>query len=281
MEVIKLNDPKVVDEQNKISQELFKEIWKGKDFEMKDAIKAIFFMMFKVQNTVETSNKKLATIETKLEGLENKLREVDKSTKANGDKISELQLRINELECEQHKNQIIIRKFPLHASVNTGGKETNEQTVEQIKDLFQDMDLTFGDKDFPEVFRVPTKSTQNKRKTIPNIFVKFPNFLALTKFYKNISNLQDSTEYKDIRVDKFVPQSMLDDYNNAQAKAFELRNQTPKKKTFIKLYKGKVILSYKSPSGSTWKECSYEPTITTEEQDTAGNASKKRKNPTD
>ena len=74
MEVIKLNDPKVVDEQNKISQELFKEIWKGKDFEMKDAIKAIFFMMFKVQNTVETSNKKLATIETKLEGLENKLK---------------------------------------------------------------------------------------------------------------------------------------------------------------------------------------------------------------
>ena len=272
LEIIKLNDPKVVEEQNKISQELFKTIWQGKDFEIKDAIKAIFFMQFKVQSTVESSNSKLKELETKLEQNENENRE----------KISQLQLRINELECDQCKNQIIFRKFPLHASVNTGGTETNAQTVEQIKDLFKDMELEFEDKELPEVFRVPIKGTQNKRKTVPNIFVKFPTFSALTKFYKNISNLQESDEYSGIKVDKFVPHSMLEDYNNAQAKAFELRNHTPKKKTFIKLSKGKVILTYKTPSGSTWKECSYEPPEeeNNEEESTTGNVTKKRKTAT-
>ena len=279
MEVIKLNDPKLVEEQNRISQNLFKKIWKGDDFDSKDATKAMFFMIFKIQSTVESTNTKLKEVETKLKEVE-KIANLEKSTNANGEKICQIQLRINELECEQCKNQIILRKVPLHASVNTGGTETNAQTVEQIEDIFKDMELEFEEKDFPEVFRVPIKGNQNKRKTVPNIFAKFPNFSALSKFYKNISNLQNSDDYSGIRVDKYVPQSMIEDYNNAQAKAFELRNQKPKKKTFIKLTKGKVILSYKTPSGSTWKECSYEPPEDKTEEEVAGNASKKRKTPT-
>ena len=81
-------------------------------------------------------------------------------------------------------------------------------------------------------------------------------------------------------MDKFVPQSLLEDYNNAQTKAYTLRQQKPKKKTFIKLAKGKVILLYKTPSGSVWKESPFEPEKENVEQSGSqpGNLAKKRKN---
>ena len=258
------NDPNIIREMDKKCQTLFKEIWEENDFNTNAAIKAMFFMIFNIKSTTESTNTQVAKISI-----------IEQATYENKESIKNLQLRINELECEQCKNQIILRKVPLHPSVSTGGTETNNQTTEQITNLFKDLKIEYQPKDFPEAFRVPIKGNQNKRKTIPNIFLKFPTFSALSQFYKNISNLQESDDFNEIRVDKFVPQSMLEDYNNAQAKAYTLRNQKPKKKTFIKLSKGKVILLYKTPSGSTWKESTYESEIT---ETKARNAPKKRKN---
>ena len=274
---INVTDPEIVKRQEAVCQSLFSDIWADNEFEMKDAIKAMFFMLYNIKSTTDSTNTQMSRVS-----------KIEQATQSNKESINDLQLRLNELECEQVKNQIILRKVPLHPSVSTGGEETQEQTVQQMNDLLQDMKITFQAKDYPEVFRVPLSKTQNKRKVIPNIFVKFPNFTGLSDFYRNLSYLQESENYKDIRVDKFVPQSMLEDYNNAQAKAYILRHQTPKKKTFIKLAKGKVILKYKTPSGTTWKEASFEPESNeSTETPTAsgsgtqvGNASKKRKTPT-
>ena len=82
------NDPNIIREMDKKCQTLFKEIWEENDFDTNAAIKAMFFMIFNIKSTTESTNTQVEKISI-----------IEQATYENKESIKNLQLRINELEC--------------------------------------------------------------------------------------------------------------------------------------------------------------------------------------
>ena len=199
----------------------------------------------KVENVKTKVNASLKSVETKFDDVETKLERVDK--------------KMTNLEIENHAKKFILKK--VQTKLAKGEKkehlETTKLIVAEILNIAK-MDL----KSIDQVYRIyPTQNQKTARKKqeneYPNIFLKFSSENDIVSFTEKINDIKKAGKFKNLQFEKFVPPCLIENWNKANLKAYNLRKQKSMiTRTFIK--NGEVELLAKSKKEDSFVKFDYD-----------------------
>ena len=199
----------------------------------------------KVENVKTKADDSLNSVETKFDDMETKLEHVDK--------------KMINLEIENHAKNFILKKVrtKLAKDEKKENLKTTKSIVEEILNIAK-MDL----KSIDQVYRIyPNQNQKTARKKqeneYPNIFLKFSSKNDIVSFTEKLNDIKKAGKFKKMQFEKYVPACLIDNWNKANLKAYNLRKEKSMiTRTYIK--NGEVELLAKSKKEDSFVKFDYD-----------------------
>ena len=199
----------------------------------------------KVENVKTKVDASLNSVETKFDDMETKLEHVDK--------------KMINLEIENHAKNFILKKVrtKLAKDEKKENLKTTKSIVEEILNIAK-MDL----KSIDQVYRIyPNQNQKTTRKKqeneYPNIFLKFSSKNDIVSFTEKLNDIKKAGKFKKMQFEKYVPACLIDNWNKANLKAYNLRKEKSMiTRTYIK--NGEVELLAKSKKEDSFVKFDYD-----------------------
>ena len=220
-------------ETQKATEKMIQDINQGNDIDFNVGFKAIFGALF------ENGSSRIKRLEDNVEACEATVDAMEASLGRQQTEINGNTDHILTMQITMYKYRYLLRNLPIHREVKRGKEENAKQTMEVIKDLFNDMKLK--NLDFPDCFRFATNKDKKDKTKIPTISATFMTGTQVAKFFANLNKLQDMKKYSKFRVEKEYPPLLVPDFLRAAEKAAEIR-KNQKLETRVKIVKRQVKL---------------------------------------
>ena len=209
----------------------------GEDFDIKSALKTLFLMQ--LQNDQE---KRVAKLENKMSELEKKLDEKSEI-------IDDLESRLLMQEVESHSTKIVIRNLAMHKGAKEG-RETAAQTRQISNEILQCSGIS--ENIVKDTFRIYYKAEKNKTAKCPAMVVEFFSKSNLAEFMSKISDIKKVPNLEEIQVDRYIPNSVMPEFEKASKEAYSLRKKSYKTKVILTKF-GHFLLLAKGPDDKDFK----------------------------
>ena len=170
--------------------------------------------------------------------------------------VEDLKIQLCDLQYESTKKKIRINGLPSIAG------ETTTQSMAKFDQLLEDLDLSPGECEYNEIFRIPAKQIPGKPKWHPTLVVEFKHWEDKMTFFNNVKHLKQLTQYK-IFINDDYPKALVPKLKKLEklAKAHRLNGL----KTKINYQDGDLHLSTKSGT-LAWKKQEFTEMIDSEEK---------------
>ena len=163
------------------------------------------------------------------------------------------------LEIENHAKNFILKKVKtkLAKDEKKENLKTTKSIVEEILNIAK-MDL----KSIDQVYRIyPNQNQKTARKKqeneYPNIFLKFSSKNDIVSFTEKLNDIKKAGKFKKMQFEKYVPACLIDNWNKANLKAYNLRKEKSMiTRTYIK--NGEVELLAKSKKEDSFVKFDYD-----------------------
>ena len=261
---------------------IMKNIFEGRPIDIQDFMKVTFMTLFgpfshlnvkKIAKKVEKLEEKVDTIELSVDAIETKVENMQARVDASLDsietkvenvktaslnsvetkfddmetKLEHVDKKMINLEIENHAKNFILKKVrtKLAKDEKKENLKTTKSIVEEILNIAK-MDL----KSIDQVYRIyPNQNQKTARKKqeneYPNIFLKFSSKNDIVSFTEKLNDIKKAGKFKKMQFEKYVPACLIDNWNKANLKAYNLRKEKSMiTRTFIK--NGEVELLAKS-----------------------------------
>lgn len=172
----------------------------------------------------------------------------------------DLKTRVNQLEINNVRNNVILKDLPLHSAARLG-KESNEQTTEVVKEALTSLGIEnpmFDAKRF-ELKITARGSRRNSTRSAPKpgILVKFANFNDKKRLFQGLMQHKSSSSSRLVQKIKVVdeyPKFLLEEYNSKEKMAFDFRKQHRGSKTKTRLKGQSIVLLAKKENETEFQE---------------------------
>ena len=222
-------------------KELLEVIKSGKEIAPNAGFKTLFLMM--LQNDQE---KRISNIEKKVETLEKELAEKNEI-------IDNLDSRLLMQEVSMHESKIIIRNLNLHVGAQKG-KETRLQTRQVAEQVLKSGQLSVDA--IRETHRIYYKPEKSKPAKCPSLILEFNSTYDLAEFMSKIETIKKAPKMEKIQVDRFIPPSLMPEFEKASKEAFSLRKKGLKTKIIV-TKNAKMLLLAKGPKDEDFSKRDY------------------------
>ena len=222
-------------------RELLEIIKDGGEIDMKATLKTLFLMQ--LQNDQE---KRVAQLESRMSDLEKQLEEKNEI-------IEDFESRLLIQEVESNSTKIVIRNLAMHKNTKDV-RETPVKTRQIANEILKFSGIT--ENVVKDTFRIYYKAEKNKKAKMPAMVIEFFSKANLAEFMSKISDIKKVPNLEKIQVDRFIPYSLMEEYEKASKEAFSLRKKGFKTKTIVTKF-GNVLLLAKGPKDQDFEKQNY------------------------
>ena len=200
------------------------------------------------------SERNVLDLSQKVCSIENDIKETKKEVLYHDIYFKEVDKRLVSLEVENHSNKFLLKNVPLKVA---GDKENFSDTEKTVEDLLHlaNLDLTSVDEFFRLYPKTEKKNDTNNDTKPPNIFMKFSCKRQLYQFIGKLGEIKKHRKFQNIQLEKMVPSRLMEIWNRANLKAFELRKEK-KMKTKTEIRYDEVLLFAKKGDQS-WTQIDF------------------------
>ncbi len=205
-----------------------------------------------ISNTLKTA---FTAIMTSLSaGAGQNVTKVAKQVTQNKKNLDSLQTQVNRLELKMTENSVIIKNLPFKNNKNDSLYEKYEDTLSQASSLLGALKIDASVVKICDAKRFAPQKNRKGKALTPSTRVTLSNKSEVDLLLSKLPNLRNSKPFKNVQVQRELPQSLVQRNGVLQEEAYKLRRARKGRKTIISLKGTDLVLLVKEPNETKFEE---------------------------